>query len=99
MMERREKKHYNVVRKNKADTKALFRVLLCGYLVYLAWQLIRSGGSTPSFPPLVAWLLGGMFLLAAAGFGRYAWGEYKRALKEAELTPEEEEELRREREE
>ena len=98
MMERREKKHYHVVRKNKADTKALFRVLLCGYLVYLAWQLIRSGGSTPSFPPLVAWLLGGMFLLAAAGFGRYAWGEYKRALKEAELTPEEEE-LRREREE
>lgn len=94
-----QKKRYHVVRKNKADTRALFRALLCGYLLYLAWQLIQSGGSAPSFTPLVAWLLGGLFILAAAGFGYYAWGEYKRALKEAELTPEEEEALRQEREE
>lgn len=94
-----QKKRYHVVRKNRADTKALFRVIVCGYLIYLGWQLISSGGSTPSFPPFVAWLLGGLFILAAAAFGRYAWGEYRQALREAELTPEEEEELRREREE
>ena len=95
----RKKKHYHVVRQNKADTKALFRGIVCGYLLYLAWQLIRSGGSDPTFPPFVAWLLGGVFILASAGFGFYTWGEYQQALKEAELTPEEEEELRREREE
>ena len=61
-----QKKRYHVVRKNKADTRALFRALLCGYLLYLAWQLIQSGGSDPSFTPLVAWLLGGLFILAAA---------------------------------
>lgn len=94
-----QKKRYHVVRKNKADTRALFRVILCGYLLYLAWQLIQSGGSDPSFPPLVAWLLGGLFILAAVGFGWYSWREYRRALAEAELTPEEEEALRREQEE
>ena len=78
-----QKKRYHVVRKNKADTRALFRALLCGYLLYLAWQLIQSGGSDPSFPPLVAWLLGGLFILAAAGFGWYSWREYRRALAEA----------------
>ena len=82
-----QKKRYHVVRKNKADTRALFRVILCGYLLYLAWQLIQSGGSDPSFPPL------------AAGFGWYSWREYRRALAEAELTPEEEEALRQEQEE
>ena len=44
------KKHYHVVRKNKADTKALFRAIVCGYLLYLAWQLVNSGGSDASFP-------------------------------------------------
>ena len=93
------KKHYHVVRKNKADTKALLRVLVCGYLLYLAWQLITSGGSDSTFPPAVAWLTGGLSGAAAIGFGVYAIKEYKQALKAAELTPEEEEELRREREE
>lgn len=95
----REKKHYHVVRKNKADTKALLRVLVCGYLLYLAWQLVDSAGSEPSFPPFAAWLLGGILAAAAVGFALYAWKEYKQALQAAELTPEEEEALRREREE
>ena len=43
-------------------------------------------------------LTGGLFGLAAVGFGIYAVKEYKEGLKAAELTPEEEEELRRERE-
>lgn len=94
-----KKKHYHVVRKNKADTKALFRAIVCGYLFYLAWQLVNTGGSDSSFPPIAGWLAGGLFAAAAIGFGVYFWREYKKALKEAELTPEEEEELCREREE
>lgn len=94
-----KKKHYHVVRKNKADTKALFRVIVCGYLLYLGWQLVSSGGSDSSFPPIAGWLTGGLFAAAAIGFGVYSWREYQKALAEAELTPEEEEELRRDREE
>lgn len=95
---RREKRRYHVVRKNKADTKALFRVIVCGYLFYLAWQLVSGGGSDPSFPPLAGWLTGGLFAAAAAGFGVYSWKEYRAALREAELTPEEEAELRQDQE-
>lgn len=95
----KEKKRYHVVRKNKADTKALFRAVVCGYLFYLSWQLVSSGGSDTSFPPAAGLLTGGLFAAAAAGFGLYSWKEYRQALREAELTPEEEEALRREREE
>lgn len=93
-----KKKHYHVVRKNKADTKVILRALVCGYLLYLAWQLLTSGDSASTFSPLAAMLTGGLFGLAAIGFGIYAVKEYKEGLKAAELTPEEEEELRRERE-
>ena len=86
-----KKKRYHVVRKNKADTKVILRILVCGYLLYLAWQLLTSGDSASTFSPLAAMLTGGLFGLAAVK-------EYKEGLKAAELTPEEEEELRRERE-
>lgn len=98
-LEKREKKHYHVVRKNKADVRAVFRGIVSAYLIYLGWDLIRSGGSDPTFPVAVGWLAGGLFIAAALGFGWYTWKQYKQALQEAELTPQEEEELRREREE
>ena len=91
------KKHYHVVRKNKADTKALFRAIVCGYLLYLAWQLVNSGGSDASFPAAADWLTGALFAAAAVGFGLYSWKEYRQALREAELTPQEEEALRQDR--
>lgn len=87
---------YHVVRKNQADLKALLRALVSGYLLYLGWKLIGSGGSAPSFPPFVACLLGGLLALAGVSFGWFTWQEYRRALKAAELTPEEKAELDRE---
>ncbi len=96
---KREEKRYHVARKNKADMRALFRGIVCAYLFYLGWQLITSGGSDSSFPPVAGWLTGGLFAAAAVGFGVHAWKEYQAALKEAELTPKELEELRRERQE
>ena len=92
-MGHQHKKRYHVVRKNKADTRALFRAIVSGYLFYLAWQLVGSGGSDPSFPPIAGWLTGGLFAAAAAGFGIHTWKQYQLALREAELTPEEEAEL------
>ena len=44
-----KKKRYHVVRKNKADTKVILRILVCGYLLYLAWQLLTSGDSASTF--------------------------------------------------
>ena len=97
-MRQRNKKHYHMVRKNKADIQALLRVLVSAYLAYMGWNLIHSGGSDPTFPPVAGWIAGGFFIAAALFFGLYAGKQYKTALREAELTPQEEEALRREQE-
>lgn len=93
-----EKKRCHVVRKNRADTRALLRGLVSAYLLYLGWKLIAGAGSTPDFPPALGLLAGVLFAAAAVAFGFYTWRQYLADRKAAELTPEEEEELRREKE-
>lgn len=93
------KKRYNVFRKNKADLRVLLRALVAAYLLYLGWKLITSGGDTASFPPALGYGLGALFAAGAIAFGCYTWRAYRADLRDAELTPEEEEEaLRQERE-
>lgn len=87
-----KKKHYHVERKNRADTRALLRGLVCAYLLYLAFRLITQNET-------VFRLAGGLFAAGAVAFGWFTWKQYRVSLSQAELTPEEEEELRREREE
>lgn len=94
-----EKKHYHVVRKNRADTRALLRGLVSAYLLYLGWKLITGAGRDPTFSPVLGYLAGGLFAAAALAFGFYTWRQYLSDRRAAELTPEEEEELRREQEE
>ena len=93
-----EKKHYHVVRKNRADTRALLRGLVSAYLLYLGWKLITGAGHDPTFSPVLGYLAGGLFAAAALAFGFYTWRQYLSDRRAAELTPEEEEELRREQE-
>ncbi len=85
------KKRYHVVRKQQADMKALLRGLVAAYLLYLAWKLGGSGGS--DLPAAARSLIGGLFAVGAVLFGWFTWKQYRSALKEAELTPEEEEKL------
>ena len=68
------------------------------YLLYLAWKIATASGADASFSQPVSLLIGGAFAAAALAFGWYTWRRYRADLKEAQLTPEEEEELRRERE-
>lgn len=84
------KKRYHVVRKQQADLRALLRGLVSAYLLYLAFRL-ASGGSELS--PLVRALVCVLFLAGGALFGLYTWKQYRTALKEAELTDEEEAKL------
>ncbi len=90
------KKRYHVVRKQQADLRALFRGLVSAYLLYLAFRLATDSGS--ELPPLVRVLICILFLAGGALFGLFAWKQYRTALKEAELTPAEEEALHQERE-
>ena len=92
---RRELPKYNLQRKNKAATKALLRAVVSGYLLFLSWQIIkaaRSGDASMSEP--LAFLIGGVFALAAIIFGVYTWKQYQAGLKDAQLTSEEQEEER-----
>lgn len=90
------KKHFHAVRKQRADTRALLRALVSGYLLYLAWKL--AGSADPDFPQTARYLAGGLFAATAAAFGLFTWKRYQADRADAELTPEEEEELRRDRE-
>lgn len=89
-------KHYNVPRKQKADMKVMLRALVSGYLLFLAWKLVSSSG--PEFPRAARYLAGLVFTAGAAAFGWFTWKSYRAGLKDAELTPEEEEELRQQEE-
>jgi len=84
------KKRYHVVRKQQADLRALLRGLVSAYLLYLAFRL-AAGGS--ELPPPIRVLICVLFLAGGALFGLYTWKQYRTALKEAELTPEEEAKL------
>lgn len=94
-----EKKRYHMVRKNRADTRALLRGLVSAYLLYLGWKLISGAGRDPAFSPVLGYLAGGLFAVAALAFGFYTWRRYLSDREAALLTPEEEAELDREREE
>ena len=37
------KKHYHVTRKNRADTRLLFRGIVAAYLLYLSYQIATGG--------------------------------------------------------
>lgn len=84
-----ERKRYHVVRKQQADMKALLRALVSGYLFYLGLRLISQGSGNP-----LLYLAGGIFAAGAAAFGWFTWRQYRAALSQALLTPEEEEALR-----
>ena len=89
----RERPKYNLQRKNKVTTRALLRAVVSGYLLFLSWQIIQGAQSEDtSMSKPVAFLIGGVFALAAIVFGVYIWKQYQAGLKDAELTPEELEE-------
>lgn len=94
-----DKKRYHVLRKQQADLRAMLRALVSAYLLYLSWKLIFYAGTDLTLPPVLRFLAGGLFAAAAAAFGWYTWKQYRSALRDAELTPQELEELRKEQEE
>ena len=76
-------------RKNQANIRIMLRALVCGYLLYLAWQLAFEGGEDPTFPQ-AARIAAAVFFAAASVFiGAYSWKCYRADCKAAEVTDEE----------
>lgn len=81
------KKQYYVLQKNQADLRALLRGVVTAALLYIAWKLAHYTGEDPTFPPLLAYVMCGVFAVAAAAFGVYTVKSYLAALHDAEIVP------------
>ena len=60
---------------NKAATAAILRAVVAGYIFFLGWKI--ATGESDSMSPLTARLIGGAFMLAAAGFGFYTFRRWQ----------------------
>ena len=70
---------------NRAGATLSLRLVACGYLIYLAWTIVRdrlNGAST--LPPALAWISTLVFAAAGAAFGVYAWRTYRKQMQAAE---------------
>ncbi len=77
---------YDVQKRARAGTAATFRAVVCAYVIYLGWNVLRGvrDGSSP-VPVWVGWLVAVVFTAAALAFGFYTWKIYRRDLEQARL--------------
>ncbi len=82
---------YDMQRRARAGTSAVLRALVAGYLLYLAWQIVKGvrSGET-SMSPAVAYLAAGFFALAAAAFLVYLIRRWRAEVETARLPSAEE---------
>ena len=81
---------YDIQKRARAGTRATLRAVVAGYLIYLAWQIlkgVRTGSS--SMAPAVAWVAAAFFALAASAVGIYAFRSWRADLEAARLPVEE----------
>ncbi len=83
-----EKEHweYDPQRRARASTGAMLRALVAGYLLYLAWQIVkgtRSGES--SMNPAIAYAAAAFFVLAAIAFVVYLIRRWRTDVEAAKL--------------
>ena len=66
------------------ETQLTLRLLVCGYLVYLAWDICKAEMSGSSaVPPLAAYAAAAVMGLSGAGFAVYHLIQYRRSRKAA----------------
>ena len=83
----KQKKEYDPAITGKAISGMALRVIVSGYVVYLAWKVLTGAlnGGSP-IPAWGAWLIFLAFVAAAAYFCVYAVKQFKIALKSADIS-------------
>ena len=91
-MDEKNRVEYDVQRRARAGTSATLRALVAGYLVYLAWQIVKGvrSGET-SMSPAVGYAAAAFFLLAALVFAVYLIRRWKKEVEAARLPADREE--------
>lgn len=85
----KKKKPLDPVLAGRALTALGFRVLVAGYLVYLAWKILTGvlAGGSP-IPVWCGWLIFVVFVGGALSFCVFSWKQYRLLRKDAEYPPE-----------
>ena len=91
-MDEKNRVEYDVQSRARAGTSATLRALVAGYLVYLAWQIVKGvrSGET-SMSPAVGYAAAAFFLLAALVFAVYLIRRWKKEVEAARLPADREE--------
>ena len=76
---------YDVQKKARAATWATLRAVVSLYLLYMAWLIVKALGDSSPIPPVLGWIIAGVFAAAALGFGVYTWRSYRQDLTDAKL--------------
>lgn len=81
------KKKYDENMRNKAFSKLALRVLVAGYIFYLAWMLIfGSDSGEKSMPVWCVTLFCVIFIISSITFAVYAVRSFIKSLKAAEVS-------------
>ena len=82
-----KKKEYDPGLMGRAISGLGLRVLVAAYIVYIAWKVLSGtlAGGSP-IPDWGAWLIFLAFAAAAAAFCVYAWMQFRKILKGAEVS-------------
>ena len=90
MFNRKGESKYNQQMLNKAITSLTLRIVVAGYIVFIAFNVIKGTRSESSTIPVwVGSLIGVLFIAAAAGFIIYAVKMFLKARRDARLDADE----------
>ena len=90
MFTRNKEPQYNQQKLNRAITSGGLRIVVAGYIIFIAVNVINGTKSeTSSIPAWAGALIGYVFIAASAGFIIYAVRSFLKALKGARLDADE----------
>jgi len=91
MFTRNKEPQYNQQKLNRAITSGGLRIVVAGYIIFIAINIINgTRNETSSIPAWAGALIGYVFIAASAGFIIYAVRSFLKALKGARLDADEE---------
>lgn len=92
MFTRNKEPQYNQQKLNRAITSGGLRIVVAGYIIFIAINIINgTKNETSSIPSWAGALIGYVFIAASAGFIIYAVRSFLKALKGARLDADGEE--------
>lgn len=74
-------KRYDEQKRARAGTKATLRAVVALYFIFIGYKVITNKETTMS--PVTAYLLGGVFIAAAFGFGVYTFISWRKDVEAA----------------